>query len=195
MTKSSIEMAKTIMRLAKMAGTRSGISTRRSACKGEAPRSCAASSYSGPIERSRPRTTMTTKEIENVTCPRSCAVVPSSTNRKRWTKVRKRAVPITISGVTIGNRLAKRAEPAPRPRQRVSESASATPRGTAMTIAREASSRLWKSASRREGSFRTESSGSCQYQRVDHPWAVLRERPSLNEKRTAIRIGRIDHAM
>jgi hypothetical protein len=30
------------------------------------------------------------------------------------------------------------------------------------------------------------------YQRSDQPWAVERERPSLNEKRIATRIGTID---
>jgi len=85
---------------------------------------------------------MTTNEIEKVTCPRSCATVPSSTNRNKCTNVRKSAVPITSSGVTIGKRLTKRAVPEPCPRQRVSEIARATPIGTAISIVREASSRL-----------------------------------------------------
>ena len=43
-----------------MAGESSGSSTRRSTSRGGAPRSAAASSYSGPIEASRPRTITTT---------------------------------------------------------------------------------------------------------------------------------------
>ena len=60
MTKSSIEIAKTIIRLAKIAGSSSGSSTSRSASQGVAPRSAAASSYCRPIENSRPRTITTT---------------------------------------------------------------------------------------------------------------------------------------
>jgi hypothetical protein len=59
-TKSSIEIAKTIIALAKMAGASSGRRTRRSAPAGDAPRSIAASSYSRPMANSLPRTTMTT---------------------------------------------------------------------------------------------------------------------------------------
>src|SRR2546423_678853 len=55
MTKSSIESANTITALARMAGARSGSSTRRSARTGDAPRSIAASSYSLPIDSRRAR--------------------------------------------------------------------------------------------------------------------------------------------
>jgi len=53
-----------------IAGDSNGSSTRPSTDAGRAPRSAAASSYSGPIDASRPRTITTTYEIENVTWPR-----------------------------------------------------------------------------------------------------------------------------
>ena len=55
-----MESAKTTAALARMAGASSGSSTRVSTEKGGAPRSAAASSYSGPIDTSRPRTITTT---------------------------------------------------------------------------------------------------------------------------------------
>ena len=57
-----------------------------------------------------------------------------------------------------------------------------------------ASLRLCTSVELRSGSCRTDRSGSPEYQRVDQPWAVERERPSLNENRIATRIGTIDQA-
>ena len=78
-TKSSIESAKTTIRLAKTAGASSGKSTSRKAPSCDAPRSRAASSNSGPIESSRPRMMITTYEIEKVTCPSTCASVPNGT--------------------------------------------------------------------------------------------------------------------
>ena len=136
MTKSSIEMAKTMMKLATIAGRSNGRRTSRSALHGRRTEVRRASSYSGPIESSRPRTMMTTNEIEKVTCPRSCAIVPSWTNCEQVDEVRKSAEPITSSGVTIGNSVEKRAVPGPRPRQRVSAIARATPIGTAISIVR-----------------------------------------------------------
>jgi hypothetical protein len=59
-TKSSMEMAKAIMRLAQMAGVSMGTSTILIACHCDAPRSMAASSYSLPIANRRPRTIITT---------------------------------------------------------------------------------------------------------------------------------------
>jgi hypothetical protein len=56
------------------------------------------------------------------------------------------------------------------------------------------SRRLCSSAELSSESWRTERSGSPVYQRSDQPWAVERERPSLNEKRIAMMIGTIDHA-
>jgi hypothetical protein len=113
----------------------------------------------------------------------------------RWTKTRKRAVPITTSGVISVERASAFAGFEARPRQRVMPMASATPMGTAIAIASPASLRLWKSAERRSGSCQTEPSGSSQYQRKDHPCAVERERPSLKEKRMAMRTGTIAHVM
>src|SRR5499427_918677 len=55
-TKSSIESAKTTMKPAKIAGQSRGSRTSRKAPSRDAPRARAASSYSGPIESSRPRT-------------------------------------------------------------------------------------------------------------------------------------------
>ena len=59
-TKSSIEIANATAALATIAGASSGSSTRNSWSRGGAPRSAAASSYSRPIETSRPRTMTTT---------------------------------------------------------------------------------------------------------------------------------------
>ena len=133
-----------------------------------------------------------TKTSENVMCPIAWATVPSWMNVSRWTKTRRSAVPITISGVTSVASDTARDVPAPRPRQRVSPIASATPSGTVTSTAIAASRRLWRSAELRSGSWRTERSGSSVYQRSDQPCAVERERPSLNEKRIAMRIGTID---
>ena len=72
-TKSSIEIAKTMIALATIAGTSIGSSASRSAWSRDAPRSRAASSYSGPIASSRPRTMITTKTSENVMWPIACA--------------------------------------------------------------------------------------------------------------------------
>ncbi len=101
---------------------------------------------------------------------------------------------MTISGVTSGTSDTNRDVPATRPRQRVSPMARATPSGTVIATAIAASFRLWRSAARRSGSCQTDRSGSSKYQRIDQPWAVDRERPSLNEKRIAMRIGTIDQA-
>src|SRR5947209_10156388 len=59
-TKSSIDSANTISMLARIAGISSGSRTSRIAAQEVAPRSRAASSYSGPIEASRLRTITTT---------------------------------------------------------------------------------------------------------------------------------------
>ena len=59
-TKSSIEIANATAALATIAGASSGSATRNSWSRGGAPRSAAASSNSGPIEISRPRTITTT---------------------------------------------------------------------------------------------------------------------------------------
>ena len=83
-TKSSIEIANTMIALATIAGTSSGSSAIRTACSCVAPRSRAACSISGPIESSRPRTMITTKVIEKVMCPIACAGVPNGTKVSRF---------------------------------------------------------------------------------------------------------------
>src|ERR1700753_3782425 len=80
-TKSSIDSANTISRLATIAGISSGTSTRRSACTGVAPRSRAASSYWLPIDDRRPRMITTTYDTEKVTWPTVWATVP------RWIRL------------------------------------------------------------------------------------------------------------
>ena len=98
MTKSSIEIANTTAALATIAGASSGSSTRSSWSRGGAPRSAAASSYSGPIETSRPRTITTTYESVNVTWPIACALVPSPMPGKTCRNSSSSATPMTISG-------------------------------------------------------------------------------------------------
>ena len=191
-TKSSIEIAKTMIPLATIAGTSIGSSASRTAWMREAPRSRAASSYWGPIASSRARTMMMTNTSEKVMCPIACAGVPSGMNVSRCTKTSRSAVPITISGVTSVANEIPREVPAPRPRQRVSPMASASPSGTVTSTAMAASRRLCSSAELSSVSCRTERSGSPVYQRSDQPWEVERDRPSLNEKRIAMRIGTID---
>src|SRR5262249_62072985 len=74
-TKSSIEMANTIIRLERIAGSSSGSSTSLSVSQGVAPRSAAAPSHWRPIGNSRPRTIPTTQEQEEETWPRARAGV------------------------------------------------------------------------------------------------------------------------
>ena len=163
-----------------------------SAAVGEAPRSAAASSYCLPMEKSRPRTITTTKEMEKVTWPRIWAVVPVPTKVNRSVKTSRSATPMTISGVTSGKSMRKFELPDPRPCQRAKPIARSTPIGVAMTTSATASLRLWTSASRRVGSCQTESTGSPQYQRVEKPCQVVRERVALKENCTAISTGTID---
>ena len=100
---------------------------------------------------------------------------------------------MTISGVTSGASETTRDVPAPRPRQRVSPIASATPSGTVTSDGdRREPHALEERRAAGRGRARTERSGSPEYQRSDQPCAVERERPSLNEKRIAMRIGTID---
>ena len=94
---------------------------------------------------------ITTKTSEKVMWPIACAIVPSGMNVRRWTKTSRSAVPITISGVTSVASETARDVPAPRPRQRVSPMASATPSGTVTSTAIAASLRLWKRAERSVG--------------------------------------------
>ena len=194
-TKSSIDSAKTISRLAPIAGSSSGSSTRRTTSHGGAPRSAAASSRSVPMVARRPRTITTTNDSENVTWPIACAVVPSPMNLKAVVNSRKSPTAKTSSGVTSGSSVSTFAVPEPRPRQRCSPSASATPSGVAISIASAASSRLCTSAWLSVGSCSTLRFGSCVNHRIDQPWNELRERPALNAKRIASSTGTIDQAM
>ena len=114
-TKSSIESANATAALAMIAGTSSGSTTRRSWSRGGAPRSAAASSYSGPIDASRPRTITTTYESVNVTCPIACAGVPRPIPGKTRRKSSSSATPITISGVTSGSSMTVFTVPPPGP--------------------------------------------------------------------------------
>ena len=59
MTKSSTVSANVTAKLARIAGNSKGSNALRIACVGVAPRSIAASSYSGPIVSNRARTMMT----------------------------------------------------------------------------------------------------------------------------------------
>src|SRR5216110_624030 len=72
--------------------------------------------------------------------------------------------------------------------------AKATPMGTAINVVRPARRRVWNSALWRSGSCHTDRTGSPKYQRHENPCHVLRDRPALNENRTAMATGRMDHA-
>jgi hypothetical protein len=63
-------------------------------------------------------------------------------------------------------------------------------------MVRTASFKLWVSADRMVGSYRTDSaaSGVPTYQRVENPCHTLLDLPALNENLTAIATGMIDHS-
>jgi hypothetical protein len=92
-TKSSIEMANATAALATIASSSSGSSTRNIWSRGGEPRSAAASSNSGPIETSLPRTITTTYDSVNVTWPITCASVPSPMPGKMRRKSSSSATP------------------------------------------------------------------------------------------------------
>ena len=96
---------------------------------------------------------------------------------------------MTISGVTSGSSISVLTAPLPRPRQRWSPSASATPRGTAIATHTTARKSVCLSADCNAGSCRTLPVGSPVNQRIESPWSVVRERPSLNANRIAIPTG------
>ena len=194
-TKSSIEVANTIIKLAKMAGPSSGNNTVRSAWIGVAPRSWAASSTSRPIDSRRPRTITTTYDTENVMWPSSIAGRPSGMLVYRLSNTRNSIAPITISGVDSGTSISRFDARAVRPRQRASPSASPTPSGVAISIVSAASVRLLIIAWRRAGSWNSDRWSSPHHQRIEKPCHVLRDRPELNENWTAISTGTIDHRM
>ncbi len=72
--------------------------------------------------------------------------------------------------------------------------AKATPMGTAMMVTRKASRNVWITALRSCGLLATELTGSPQYHRVEKPCQTLWDLPSLNENRTAMAMGTIDHS-
>ena len=51
---------------------------------------------------------------------------------------------------------------------------------------------VWVIAVRSVGSWQSESNGSWYHHRIENPCHVLRERPALNEKITAMITGTID---
>ena len=100
----------------------------------------------------------------------------------------------TSSGVTSGSSMTTFETPEPRPRQRCSPIASATPSGVAITIESPASTSECSSADHKVGSLRTLRVGSVQNQRSEKPCEDVRERPSLNAKRIASSTGTSDQA-
>jgi hypothetical protein len=98
---------------------------------------------------------------------------------------------MTNSGVTNATSIRKLDAFDPRPRQRASPMASATPIGDATSILRTASLRLWFNAKRSQGSWSTDSaaSGEPAYHQVEKPCQLLRDRPALNENCIAMATG------
>ena len=97
-----------------------------------------------------------------------------------------------ISGTTNENSMMKLAPAAGRPRQRSIPIANAVPSGTARMTVRMDRRTVWVIAVRSVGSCQSESNGSWYHQRIENPCHVLRERPALNEKITAMITGTID---
>ncbi len=179
--------------LATIAGTSIGRSASRSAWRRDAPRSRAASSYSGPIASSRPRTMIRTKTSEKVMWPIACATVPSSTNVRRCDEDEEQR----RAHHDLGRDERRQRDAARRPRAAAAPAREPDGERDAERNRDEHGDRRRaagsaESAELRSGSWRTERSGSPVYQRSDQPWAVERDRPSLNEKRIAMRIGTID---
>ena len=72
--------------------------------------------------------------------------------------------------------------------------AKAVPSGTAISTVMNESRKVCSIAVRRLGSWKSESNGSPVHHRIEKPCQVLRERPALKEKITAITTGIIDHS-
>src|SRR5579859_2116525 len=126
----------------------------------------------------------------NVTCPATCAGVPSETKCSSLVTKKNIASASTSSGTTSGTVDKNVAGLALAPRQRLRKIDSDTPSGTVMTIASAASTRLWTIAELYIGSLKTE------FGPVHHcsekPCQMLRDNPLLNENRNAIRTGASD---
>ena len=196
-TKSSIESANTIASLAMTAGEQRQQHAVEHLAR-RAPRSAAASSYSGPIETRRPRTITTTYESVNVIWPIACAAVPrpiAVNGRKSWRNSRSRDTPITISGVTSGSSIMMLTVPEPRPRQRCRPIASVTPSGVATSTEMIASIEGVLERRLQVGVVQHRVALSPVNQRSENPCQVVRDRPALNANRIATATGRIDQAM
>jgi hypothetical protein len=98
----------------------------------------------------------TTKEIENVTWPMSCAGRPSGIAVYRLVNTMNNALPMTISGVASGNSIKEFDARLVRPRHLVRPTAIAAPIGVAMSSVRTPSVRLLVRASRSDGSCATD---------------------------------------
>ena len=103
---------------------------------------------------------------------------------------------MTSSGVTSGSSMSVLTGPLPQPRQRWRPSASATPSGTATSDAdaRARMQRVLEGARGAPGRARR-CPGSPVNQRIEKPCQVVRERPSLKAKSTAMATGMIDQMM
>ena len=132
-------------------------------------------------------------DIWKVMSPRRWAQVPSGTTScSRFVKSRKSETPRIISGTTNESSITKFAERAGRPCQRSMPIAKAVPSGTATSTVTNESLKVCIIAARRLGSWKSESKGSPFHHRSENPCHVLRDRPALNEKITAIATGTSD---
>ncbi len=123
----------------------------------------------------------------------TCAIVPSFTAFwNRLLNIRNNETPRMISGTTNEKSMMKLDPAAGRPRQRSMPIANAVPSGTASTTVRNESLNVWNIAVRSVGSCQSESNGSWYHHRIEKPCQVLRDRPALNEKITAMITGTID---
>ena len=122
------------MNAAKIAGDKTGSSTRRSALSGGAPRSIAASSSSAPTPKMRPRSTTTTYGIDHVTCP---TIWPTRARVRERVQEHEREEEAGREHDLGGDERQEHQEvraAEPRPRQRASPRARATPIGVAIAI-------------------------------------------------------------
>ena len=152
---------------------------------GGAPRSAAASSTSMPIVTSRPRTISTTHDIENVTWPITCAVVPSPMNANADREQQEHA----DREHELGRHQRQqhqhvRRRPSRGPRQRCSPSASAVPeRRRDQHRQRRQHERLCSSAARSVGSLQhAQVRVLVQNQRSEKPCSDVRERPVVERE-------------
>jgi hypothetical protein len=99
-----------------------------------------------------------------------------------------------ISGTTKDRSITKFALRAGRPCHRSIPIANSVPSGTATSTVRTESLYVCAIALRIAASWNNDAVGSPVHQRSDAPCHVTRDRPSLNEKITAIRTGNIDHS-